>query len=394
MAFAIAALAAERPSTHRRRRRRRHLLPRFLRDAGPARGVKADKVYLVGFMAAGKTTVARALARRLDWQAVDIDELIEQRERLTVADIFAKHGEPYFRAAERAGADRAARPRGTSSWRPAAAPSSIRRTAPSSTSDGLSVWLDVPLDRADRAGAGRRPAAAGRRSRRVRTAVSSTARGVRTGARPARCRPRQRRRAGRTARRLAGALMRYLVLTDIHANLEALDTCLADARARGYDADARARRSRRLRRRSRTRSSSACRRSSRWRSCAATTTRSRAASSRPRVQRRRQERRAVDARHPDAGPSRLARARCPKGPTDVDDVDRDLPRLAVRRGRLHLRRARRRARAEGRDAAALPVRPHALPGHLRAVGRIVRQRRRRAVRPRCTCRCATAASTC
>jgi diadenosine tetraphosphatase ApaH/serine/threonine PP2A family protein phosphatase len=29
--------------------------------------------------------------------------------------------------------------------------------------------------------------------------------------------------------------MRYLVLTDIHANLEALDVCLADARARGYD---------------------------------------------------------------------------------------------------------------------------------------------------------------
>src|SRR5438270_6128106 len=29
--------------------------------------------------------------------------------------------------------------------------------------------------------------------------------------------------------------MRYLVLTDIHANLEALDACLADARARGYD---------------------------------------------------------------------------------------------------------------------------------------------------------------
>src|SRR5450830_1447208 len=30
--------------------------------------------------------------------------------------------------------------------------------------------------------------------------------------------------------------MRYLVLTDIHANLEALDTCLADARARTFDA--------------------------------------------------------------------------------------------------------------------------------------------------------------
>ena len=33
-----------------------------------------DKIYLVGFMAAGKTTVARALARRLHWRAEDIDE--------------------------------------------------------------------------------------------------------------------------------------------------------------------------------------------------------------------------------------------------------------------------------------------------------------------------------
>src|SRR5947207_2232935 len=88
----------------------------------------------------------------------------------------------------------------------------------------------------DREGPGRRPTAAGQRSRRVRTPVSSTARGLRAGARPAGRRSRQRRRAGRSARRLAGTLMRYLVLTDIHANLEALDTCLADALARTYDA--------------------------------------------------------------------------------------------------------------------------------------------------------------
>ena len=60
-----------------------------------------DKIYLVGFMAAGKTTVARALADRLGWRAEDIDELIEARERRTVAEIFQKQGEPYFRAAER-----------------------------------------------------------------------------------------------------------------------------------------------------------------------------------------------------------------------------------------------------------------------------------------------------
>ena len=60
-----------------------------------------DKIYLVGFMAAGKTTVARALAHRLRWQAEDVDDLIERRERMTVADIFARHGEAYFRRAER-----------------------------------------------------------------------------------------------------------------------------------------------------------------------------------------------------------------------------------------------------------------------------------------------------
>lgn len=61
----------------------------------------ADKIYLVGFMAAGKSSVGRALAHRLGWRAEDIDALIEQRERMTVADIFARHGEPYFRRVER-----------------------------------------------------------------------------------------------------------------------------------------------------------------------------------------------------------------------------------------------------------------------------------------------------
>jgi shikimate kinase len=63
--------------------------------------VSPDKIYLVGFMAAGKSTVARALAHRLHWRAEDIDDLIEKRERVTVAEIFARHGEPYFRKAER-----------------------------------------------------------------------------------------------------------------------------------------------------------------------------------------------------------------------------------------------------------------------------------------------------
>jgi shikimate kinase len=63
--------------------------------------VNTDKIYLVGFMACGKSTVARALAARLRWQADDIDDLIERRERRTIAEIFAKQGEPYFRSVER-----------------------------------------------------------------------------------------------------------------------------------------------------------------------------------------------------------------------------------------------------------------------------------------------------
>jgi shikimate kinase len=125
--------------------------------------VKADKIYLVGFMAAGKTSVARALARRLDWQAVDIDELIEQRERLTVSEIFAKRGEAYFRAVERDILIAQTGPRhlvvatGGGTFADPQNRAAINQ-------DGVSVWLDVPLDRlvgripAD----GRRPLAADR----------------------------------------------------------------------------------------------------------------------------------------------------------------------------------------------------------------------------------------
>jgi shikimate kinase len=125
--------------------------------------VKADKIYLVSFMAAGKTTVARALARRLDWQPVDIDELIEQREHLTVTEIFARRGEARFRTLEREVLVEQTGPRhlvvatGGGTFADPQNRAAINQ-------DGVSVWLDVPLDRligripAD----GRRPLAADR----------------------------------------------------------------------------------------------------------------------------------------------------------------------------------------------------------------------------------------
>jgi shikimate kinase len=63
--------------------------------------VKADKLYLIGFMGAGKSTTAVALGRRIGWRVEDIDSRIEARERRSVAAIFANEGEAYFRAVER-----------------------------------------------------------------------------------------------------------------------------------------------------------------------------------------------------------------------------------------------------------------------------------------------------
>jgi shikimate kinase len=63
--------------------------------------VTADKVYLVGFMGAGKSTVARALARRLHWRVEDIDARIEASEQRDIPSIFRQSGEAYFRALER-----------------------------------------------------------------------------------------------------------------------------------------------------------------------------------------------------------------------------------------------------------------------------------------------------
>jgi shikimate kinase len=63
--------------------------------------VRVDKLYLVGFMGAGKTTVAGTLGTRIGWRSEDIDERIEARERRSIAAIFVQEGEAYFRQAER-----------------------------------------------------------------------------------------------------------------------------------------------------------------------------------------------------------------------------------------------------------------------------------------------------
>jgi shikimate kinase len=59
------------------------------------------KIYLVGFMGAGKTTVGRELASRLGVPFFDLDALVESAEGMPIKEIFGDKGEPYFRKRER-----------------------------------------------------------------------------------------------------------------------------------------------------------------------------------------------------------------------------------------------------------------------------------------------------
>jgi len=62
--------------------------------------MKVRNVILVGFMGTGKSTVAAELAGRLGWSWVDLDAEIERHEGCTIAELFDRRGEAYFRRAE------------------------------------------------------------------------------------------------------------------------------------------------------------------------------------------------------------------------------------------------------------------------------------------------------
>jgi len=125
--------------------------------------VKTDKLYLVGFMGAGKTSAARALGRRIGWRVDDIDHRIEARERRRVADIFAREGEPYFRNVERTILQELLPERHmiVSTGGGTFVDPENRTTM---LADGAVAWLDAPLERViERVPAdGRRPLAADR----------------------------------------------------------------------------------------------------------------------------------------------------------------------------------------------------------------------------------------
>ena len=59
-----------------------------------------ERIYLLGMPGSGKTTLSKQLAKEINYHFVDLDELIIQSERYAISEIFAIHGEEYFRQVE------------------------------------------------------------------------------------------------------------------------------------------------------------------------------------------------------------------------------------------------------------------------------------------------------
>ena len=59
-----------------------------------------DRIYLVGYMGAGKTTAAKRIAHRLGWEVADTDAMFEEKYKISVDDFFQKYDEPLYRKLE------------------------------------------------------------------------------------------------------------------------------------------------------------------------------------------------------------------------------------------------------------------------------------------------------
>jgi shikimate kinase len=58
-------------------------------------------IIITGFMGTGKSVVAKQLAQKLKMEFIDMDQIIEERQRMSISDIFTRYEEKYFREQEK-----------------------------------------------------------------------------------------------------------------------------------------------------------------------------------------------------------------------------------------------------------------------------------------------------
>lgn len=124
---------------------------------------RAQPIVITGFMAAGKTTIARALAERLDCRMIDLDQFIEQREGRTIRAIIDEDGEPRFREIESEALRAALETDGARVIALGGGAWTIERNrALIDEHHGRTIWLDAPFElcwQRIESGAGARPLA-------------------------------------------------------------------------------------------------------------------------------------------------------------------------------------------------------------------------------------------
>ncbi|MEM1206141.1 MAG: shikimate kinase [Acidobacteriota bacterium] len=118
------------------------------------------RLYLCGFMGAGKTTVGRLVAAELGCGFLDLDDRVEAAAGMPVAEIFERWGETYFRDLEHACLGRT-RAEGGAVIATGGGTMTFERNLRLLSRLGTTLWLDVDfedlLDRLDGAGRARRP---------------------------------------------------------------------------------------------------------------------------------------------------------------------------------------------------------------------------------------------
>ena len=59
-----------------------------------------QRIYIIGYMGAGKSGVAKRLAAKIGWQCCDTDSMFEEKYKISISDFFAKYGQDLFRKLE------------------------------------------------------------------------------------------------------------------------------------------------------------------------------------------------------------------------------------------------------------------------------------------------------